>query len=627
MYKPEHWPAVVASMPQAIVVFFGSDLTIVGCSDIQLELWGKSAGQVVNRKAHELLSEERVSALRKVFETGRPEVRKGVALKFEKDGIMHSGIYDYTYKPWRADDENRGVIALISDVTETHRERQQIKTLTENILSLANAMPQLVWIADQNGVVTYYNDRLSQFHGAVRQTDSTWLWAGLLHGYDLGHTQVAWNDALRTGTQYQAEHRIMMADRSFRWHLSRALPQKTAQGEITMWYGTATDIHDLKHAEEEIRRKEKKIRLSESNFRKLAHSLPQIVWTTDEWGKPNFFNHTWYAYTGMAADADTSAWTGFFHPDEDFPDLASFTQGPINDYNKDVRLRDAKGQYSWFSMQINPMYDDNGAFVKLIVTLSNIDQRKEAEQQLQLLVDQRTQALQRSNQDLSQFAHITSHDLKEPLRKITSFSLRLEDELGSGLPQKAALYISKIQHSASRLSAMVDGILDYSQADASEITIEHIDVKELVTGILNDLELVISEKKATVNYENVLPMTGAPVLVRQLFYNLINNSLKFSKPDQAPEITITSAAIGEDYIEYKISDNGIGIQPQYAERIFETFFRLNSKDRYEGTGLGLALCRKIAARHGGTIRASGEGSQGSTFVVTWPVKIIKPEHT
>jgi light-regulated signal transduction histidine kinase (bacteriophytochrome) len=250
---------------------------------------------------------------------------------------------------------------------------------------------------------------------------------------------------------------------------------------------------------------------------------------------------------------------------------------------------------------------------------------------LEELVTQRTFELNRSNEDLQQFAHVASHDLKEPLRKISTFSQRLGMEFGELIPEKGKTYIQKLQLSSVRMTKMIDSILNYSVVNATEQVDETVDLNMVLDGITNDLELVIVQKEANILYSKLPLLRGASTLLYQLFYNLINNALKFSKADVSPVISIYANKVSSSeltgvasvkkasfFYHIKIEDNGIGFNQDYADRMFNVFTRLNSKDKYEGTGLGLALCRKIVHRHQGAIYATGKEGVGSTFHIILP---------
>lgn len=247
--------------------------------------------------------------------------------------------------------------------------------------------------------------------------------------------------------------------------------------------------------------------------------------------------------------------------------------------------------------------------------------RRELTQQLEAMVQERTEALQRSNDDLQQFAHVASHDLKEPVRKFRIFIGRLLDEYGDELPPKAKDYIDRMWQASQRMSSMIEGVLKYSSLNESEQTITEVDLNETIKNIESDLEVVIQQKNAILTKDNLPRVEGAGVLLYQLFYNLINNSLKFSKDQPAINLSssIVKGADGKDQAKIVVRDNGIGFEQEDADKIFDAFTRLNSKDKYEGTGLGLALCKKIVERHHGSISATSEEGKGSVFTIILPL--------
>ncbi len=253
-------------------------------------------------------------------------------------------------------------------------------------------------------------------------------------------------------------------------------------------------------------------------------------------------------------------------------------------------------------------------------------------EKMELLVKQRTEELERSNNDLQQFAHVASHDLKEPLRKIRIFGSRLHELYDEALSEKGQEFLDKILSAADRMTRMVDGILNYSTTGATDNAFEQIDLNKVCKEIVKDLELVIQQKNAVITFDNLPCFDGMPVLIHQLFYNLIINALKFSKEDVQPVITITAQQIGgkqlmhfaaadpkAQYFEIEIKDNGIGFDTDQTAKLFTIFTRLHVRDKYEGTGLGLALCKKIVDRHNGFIYAEGKQGEGASFKIILPV--------
>ncbi len=252
--------------------------------------------------------------------------------------------------------------------------------------------------------------------------------------------------------------------------------------------------------------------------------------------------------------------------------------------------------------------------------------RKQLAQELEREVKRRTSELylsnarlQQSNEDLRQFAHVASHDLREPVRKVKVYAGRLKEDMGTTFSAKGRSFLEKIDTAADRMLSMVEGVLHYSTINSTEQETESVDLNRIVRSIEADLELLIAQKNASIHYSHLPTIEGAAVLLYQLFYNLINNSLKFSRSGVPSRIEITAKVDGDQAL-IRLSDNGIGFDQDQAERIFDTFSRLNAKDKYEGTGLGLSLCKKIVERHGGDIEAVGKRDSGSEFHIRLPLK-------
>jgi light-regulated signal transduction histidine kinase (bacteriophytochrome) len=210
-----------------------------------------------------------------------------------------------------------------------------------------------------------------------------------------------------------------------------------------------------------------------------------------------------------------------------------------------------------------------------------------------------------------------------PIRKIKLFTNRIQTEYGGQLPEPGQQYLNRVQSATDRVITMIEGILSYSTLGASGQPVASINLNQILKDIETDLEVIIHQKSAVIKKDMLPDIEGTPILISQLFYNIINNSLKFSDPATPLIISITSGIVtagGRPWVDITFSDNGIGFDQEYSEKIFNTFTRLNSKDKYEGTGLGLTLCKKIAERHGGTISASGAKGKGASFKVSLPVR-------
>jgi signal transduction histidine kinase len=230
----------------------------------------------------------------------------------------------------------------------------------------------------------------------------------------------------------------------------------------------------------------------------------------------------------------------------------------------------------------------------------------------------RAAELARSNAELEQFASIASHDLQEPLRKVRTFTQQLTVIDSDNLSEKGHQYLERANTAAERMQKLIEDLLKFSRVATHGRPFEPVDLQEVTRGVLDDLELEVERSGAVVQVGELPTIDADPLQMRQLMQNLISNALKFRREGVTPEVTIDASA-PDGNAEITVKDNGIGFEPQYAGRIFRVFERLHGRSRYPGTGIGLALCRKIVERHGGWIVAEGQLDHGATFTITLPV--------
>lgn len=241
----------------------------------------------------------------------------------------------------------------------------------------------------------------------------------------------------------------------------------------------------------------------------------------------------------------------------------------------------------------------------------------------QLLEDQvqaRTAELERSTEELTDFAYIASHDLQEPLRKIIAFGDRLAVKFGSVLNDTGRDYIDRMQKSAIRMKGLIDDLLHFSRVTMRSTPFQQIDLNEIISEVLSDLEVQIERTKGRVEVDTLPNIEGEKFQIRQLFQNLISNGLKYHSDGVAPVIKIKYAGFDKDLEEIYVEDNGKGFDEKYLERIFRPFERLHGHSEYGGTGMGLAICHRILMHHKGQITARSQPNQGATFIVKIPSK-------
>lgn len=228
-------------------------------------------------------------------------------------------------------------------------------------------------------------------------------------------------------------------------------------------------------------------------------------------------------------------------------------------------------------------------------------------------------ALERSNEDLEQFAFIASHDLREPLRKLMSFTQLLSSGRYGSFDEKGQQFVHYIRDAAERMEALINSLLEYSRVTTQSRDFENVSFAELADEAERDLQLRIDESGASIEKDIQGSVQGNRSQLRQVVQNLIGNALKYRSPDTPPVIRITGGQVADDLYRLTVTDNGIGFDPQYKDQIFEVFKRLHGRDEYEGTGMGLAICKKIIERHGGQITATSKLGEGSTFRIDLPI--------
>jgi two-component system sensor kinase FixL len=302
------------------------------------------------------------------------------------------------------------------------------------------------------------------------------------------------------------------------------------------------------------------------------------------------------------------------------------TTGETRVLNRTIEIMalDKSGREFYVALTISATYQDGK--LAFIAFIRDIDEQKRAAREL----EQKKAELELSNQQLEQFAHVASHDMKEPIRKILTFTDLLQSDIAPVASERSKNYFEKIESAASRLAQMVDGVLRNSSLQSEGLKLERVNLEGVINNIQCDLELVIREKGAVIEYSSLPVIQGSQFLLYQLFYNLINNSLKFSRSGVTPLIELTARPVPPDVIEERtvnprvsyaeivLRDNGIGFAQKYAQSIFKTFSRLHSRDKYEGTGMGLSLCKSIIEKHHGYIYAFGKENEGATFKIYLP---------
>lgn len=610
---------MIHQTPAPTLVLKGDDLVIEQINNHMLQMIGRGE-EIIGMRLIDVLPElegqyvwEQVL---NVYNKGIPFDQSEVLVPHNRTGELRNYYYNLAYRPLIEDGQITGMIQVAVEVTQQVVARQKMEESESRFRALVNASSDLVYRMDADWMIMHSLEGDGLFTNSEGQV-SNWL-DKFIHNSDLQRAVNLISQSIIDKSIFEMEHRVTNPDGSIGWVFSRVVPILDENDKIVEWFGTASNITSQKELQEVIKE-------SEEKFRQLADLVPQIIWTAKPDGFVDYYNSRWYEYTGFDEDKfGDSSWIPVLHPD-DMDLVKEFWYYSVengNPYQIEFRIKNIyTKEYRWFLSKAVPIKDKSGIITKWFGTCTDIHEHKSITEKLEILVADRTKELQRSNDDLQQFAHVASHDLKEPVRKIKTFLSRLEDHLDGKLDESSTRYIERIHVAADRMFNMIDGVLAYSKINADSQKTTLVDLNETIRNIETDLEIALQKSGGKILYQNLPKLQGASVLLYQLFYNLINNSIKFAKDGTAPIINIM-AQIDQDsnFAVITLEDNGIGFTSNQTNQIFETFTRLNPKDRYEGTGLGLSLCKKIAERHGGTITASGIPDQGAVFTITLPLE-------
>jgi PAS domain S-box-containing protein len=396
---------------------------------------------------------------------------------------------------------------------------------------------------------------------------------------------------------------------------------------------------ELRRKNQQLQAMADKIRESENEYKILSDTLPLMMFSVNSRGIITFANKWLQDFFGtIPKELSSASWQTFIHP-MDFSsftkDLAALLSKQIN-INGQYRLKQkTSGSYLWHILSIIPLKNEKESVTGWIGFLVDINAQKLIEQTLkdnrelkdtqqQLFeyqgeLERKVVELNRSNYELEQFAHLASHDLQEPLRKMFFYSDMLQKKYGAAIDPSGVTILNNMTHAAARMRELIQDLLSYSQLHQQKMVMEEVDLNQIMNDILRDVEFNIREKEATVNISELPSLSGNTLRIRQLFINLISNALKYSRKNVKPVIDITSSE-NNGMVIIQVRDNGIGFDPQYGEKIFGLFERLHTRDEFPGTGIGLSICKKIAELHGGQISATGKEDEYALFEVCLPLQ-------
>ncbi|GAB3512749.1 PAS domain S-box protein [Emticicia fontis] len=629
--------AAIVESSDDLILSKGLDGIVTSWNAAGKRILGYEAAEMIGESVSKLIPEDRLQEEDEIIS----RLEKGERIEhFETQRVRKDGStidISLTVSPVKnKQGEIIGASKIARDITAQKHSDRVISENEERLKILIDASDLGTWDLNLITREVDYSPRYLEIFGYTREAlPSHEDLIGRLHPEDLPIRKRAFEEAYTTGTLHYVS-RLIWNDKSIHWMEGKGKVLYDEHQRPYKMMGTIRDITTEMNYQKELEKREEVFRL-------LADSMPQHIWTSDAEGKMNYFNQSLYDFSGMTAEQlGQEGWLKLIHPAEIESNhkawLAAINEGDL--FKAEHQFRRHDGQYRWQLSRAVPQKDENGHIIMWVGTSTDVHDWKLFTNELEDQVKQRTVQLEESNDGLSklnselaQFAYVASHDLQEPLRKIQTFSARIQEIEKDNLSEKGKDYFNRLQNASKRMQQLILDLLAYSRANTAERHFEKIDLNNLLESIEEQLRESIQQKNARIESVRLPVINIIRYQFEQLFTNLLTNALKFSKPDKnlvikincaiLPGSAIEAAGVDKalDYYHISFMDNGIGFEPEYNEAVFQVFKRLHGKDEYPGTGIGLAIVKKIVENHSGIITATGKVGQGATFDMYFPVEI------
>ena len=596
----ETFRAIIDTTPECVKIV-ASDGTLLHMNSAGLAMVdASSSAAVTGKNVYDLIAPEDRPRFRE-FNERICQGEKGF-LEFDIIGLLGARRQVETHAaPLRHSDGTCTQLAITRDITKRKWDERAALLLG----AIVNSSDDAIISKDLNGIITSWNISAERLFGYT-SAEVIGKPVTILIPADRIDEEPQILSRLKRGERVDHFETIRKRKDGSLLDISLTIsPVKDKRGNIIGVSKIARDIT-------EGRRVAAALLASEARFRQLADAMPQIVWTARTDGYFDYYNERWYEFTGFHRDTlGDRSWEPILHPD----DVQRCREGWYDavqsgkPFSIEYRFWDKRGnRWRWFMGRALPVRDADGNIVKWFGSFTDIDDQKRIEDDLRS-----------ANQDLEQFAFSASHDLQEPLRSVKIYSELLASTSGAALDSQAREYLTFVRGGATRMEMLVRDLLAYTQVTKFEKPAEPADAGEALATALADLSSAVSEAGARITADPLPSVRVHRAHLQQLFQNLIGNAIKYRSPGRTPAVHVT-AERGNGHWIFAVSDNGIGIDSEYRERIFALFKRLHTSEEYSGTGIGLAICQRIVERYQGRIWVESKFGQGSTFRFTLPTE-------
>ena len=530
------------------------------------------------------------------------------------------------------------LVVTTEDITKRKQAETEIQESEAKFRLMAESTPVLIAVGDEAGNATYFNKAWIAQTGRPMQDLLKMGWGDLVHPDDKDRHVDTYLDAFTVKEPFTGEFRVLNPKGEYCWLLVHGVPRYTTDGSFVGYISACTDVTRQKESQQELQTALEQVRLSKEAAELGTFDMDLEKGTMD-------WDNRCRTLFGISHHGPVTYEKDFvdgLHSDDRERILRVIDQVFIKsikngEYDVEYRTVGAEdGVIRWVRAKGKVYFNNQEKPIRFIGSVLDVTEKAMAIQKIERLVEERTtelaqanetlqiinKELQRSNQNLEEFAHAASHDLKEPIRKIHFFTHQLREQLTDRLKENEKFSFGRIENATERMGNLIDDLLLYSHVSQRPHETEAIDLNVKVQRVLEDLELDIKEKGAVINVGELPVIQGYRRQLQQLFQNLISNAVKYSKADVPPYIHIRVEKAREDNRNYhviSVQDNGIGFDQQYEDKIFQMFARLHGKSEYNGTGVGLSIVKKVVENHKGFIKVKSEPGTGSTFKIYLPV--------
>ena len=512
-----------------------------------------------------------------------------------------------------------GTLLDISELKEANLKLQYNEALLREAEAISNNGSWEYIIASGS---LYCSDELYRIHGILPGSENITIgfYHSFIHPDNLQQFKEKTQNAVARKESVKLEYKIIRPNGEVRYVFMSGKVKTDEYGKLVKLIGNVQDITELKNTVLELDK-------SESIYRTIAKNVPDSIVFLFDKAFNLLLTEGPIAVRIQKEITDKSlSILKYLLTEKDKQKFEEYFNESLQGKELHYESR-LKGRH--YKINFMPVYNSHQEIFGVMAVMHDISDLKQAQDDL----ENKMSELSRSNNELEQFAYVASHDLQEPLRKIRAFGERLKSKFQLQLPEQGQDYISRMTNASERMQLLIDDLLAFSRISRSTEEFKTLNLNEIIRSVISDLELAIDKKQARIEFNTPVLLKAIPSQMRQLFQNLISNSIKFTKEDTPPVVNITASQHkGSDLTHYPqldsdkeycvidVQDNGIGFDFQYKEKIFVLFQRLHSRSEYEGTGIGLSVCKKIVDNHGGVITAEGREGRGALFTIVLPLE-------